>query len=132
MSISHRGDDVPIYPTVPRDTNSKRARSRLSLFLKEHEKVLRLTTHDLQCIYNLANAFYFRPTVDPSDIKFIDNRTMVFIRIPGMVEDESGWLTIKRRFLDGGGAWKVLDLSVIFIHGEYATVCDCTIPYRPD
>ncbi len=124
-------DGVTYFSSVPKDTNSRRARSRLSSFLSPHEKELQLSTHDIQTILNLANAFYFR--ADPeSKPAYSDNKTIVSLRISGVVEDDRGWLIIRRHFLNSGQCWKTLHLEVIFTHIENLTLCECKIPYFPD
>lgn len=126
------GDDMAYFSSLPKDTNSRRARSRLSVFLKPREKELQLSTHDIQTILNLANAFYFRADPDPAGVLYVDSKTIVSVRIPGLVEDDRGWLIIRRHFLNAGQSWKTLNLQVVFIHTENMTVCDCEIPLRPD
>lgn len=119
------------YSSVPKDTNSRRARSRLSAFLEPREQELHLSTHDIQSILNLANAFYFR--ADPEGkVIYSDMKTLVSVRIPGWVEDDRGWLIIRRNFLNAGQTWKTLALDVIFIHMENMTIAECSIPLRPD
>ncbi|QPB11488.1 hypothetical protein JT321_gp61 [Providencia phage Kokobel1] len=127
-----KGEDVAYYSSLPKDTNSRRARSRLSSFLKPREKELQLSTHDIQTILNLASAFYFRADPDPDRAVYVDSKTIVSVRIPGMVEDDRGWLVIRRHFMNSGQSWKTRHLQVIFIHSENMTVCDCEIPLKPD
>lgn len=122
---------MKVSPSLPNDTNVRRARSRLVAFLDMKAKELTLSSHDIQVIINITSAFWFRPTADLESAKVFDGKTIISLSFDGVYFDGAGRLTIRRKLLDGGTVKKLLDLEIV-LSGEDGVLCSVFVPYYPD